>query len=120
MSERERKSRCKKFPKLDAFEFNQTCLMAYIGEERPRGPLAKPQDNLELRTFLDQKGMSIEEFEKMRNFSPEREITPPVTTSMPWLLNPALSVPSLPLPTPAMLPLLPPVIIPPGAPNAGP
>ena len=118
MSERERKSRCKKFPKLDEFEFNQTCLLAYIGEERPRGPSAKPQDNPELRTFLEQKGMSIEEFEKMRNISEEREISPgslniPPTsnmssmTNMSWLLNPPLSLPILPHVIPPVMPGVP-------------
>ena len=129
MSERERKARCKKFPKLDEFEFNQTCLLAFIGEERPRGPSAKPQDNLELRTFLDQKGMSIEEFEKMRNISEEREISPvnpniPATSNMAnmsnmsWLLNPPLSLPSLA--SPALLPHIVPPPVMPGGPTSAP
>ena len=109
ISERERKNRCKKFPKLDEFEFSQVCLLAYIGDERPRGPLAKPGDNPELRGFLEQKGMSIEEFERMRAVSEEREVEAPVEmttpSSMGWLVNPPpVSLSSLPPPSPALLP----------------
>ena len=116
MSERERKSRCKKFPKLEEFEFNHSCLLAYIGNDRPRGPLAKAGDNQELIAFLEQKGMSIQEFEEMRKVSEEREVTqsaapaPGVTNNMSWLVNPppvSLAVASPVLIAPALPPVLP-------------
>ena len=71
LTERERKIRCKKYPKLDEFEFNYTCLLAYTGDYRPRGPNMKPKESPELKVFLEQKGMNVEEFEQMRNLSEE-------------------------------------------------
>ena len=86
LSEREKKARCKKYPKLEEFEFNYTCLLAYTGDIRPRGPNLKPGESHELKTFLDQKGMSVEEFEQMRNIADddmeidtEADLQPPGT-----------------------------------------
>ena len=77
LSEREKKIKSKKYPKLDEFEFNHSCLLAYIGDSRPRGPNMKPGDSPELRQFLDGKGMSIHEFSQMKESPEPEDSTPP-------------------------------------------
>ena len=77
LSEREKKVRIKKYPKLDEFEFNHSCLLAYIGDSRPRGPNMKPDDSPELRQFLDGKGMSIQEFKQMKESPEPDDVLPP-------------------------------------------
>ena len=66
LSERERKARVKKFPKLSEFEFRHGSLLAYLGDSRPRGPNVQPEASVELREFLDVKGMTVKEFASMR------------------------------------------------------
>ena len=90
LSEREKKAKIKKYPKLDEFEFNHSCLLAYIGESRPRGPNMKPEDSPELKQFLDGKGMNIQEFSQMKESpEPDELVTstkkvdqPPVNTAL--------------------------------------
>eukprot|EP00092_Neocalanus_flemingeri_P017268 GFUD01018672.1.p1 GENE.GFUD01018672.1~~GFUD01018672.1.p1 ORF type:complete len:1604 (+),score=493.83 GFUD01018672.1:83-4894(+) len=124
LTEREKKAKTKKYPKLDEFEFNHSCILAYIGDSRPRGPNMRPGDSPELRQFLDGKGMSIQEFSQMRD-SPDPEdstpppqkspvqqpnmgpgLLPPPMMNMNWLVNPppvgGMSMP--PMYPPPMLP----------------
>ena len=103
LTEREKKNKCRKYPKLEEFEFNHTCLLAYTGHHRPRGPQLKPAESQELKTFLEQKGMSIEEFEQMRNIvnndnneNSEENIQPPGTDQV------SSSSASLPTPAPSV------------------
>ena len=73
LSERERKARVKKFPKLSEFDFRHGCLLAYLGDSRPRGPNVQPESSVELREFLDVKGMTVGEFADMRGGQDEVE-----------------------------------------------
>ena len=52
LTEREKKTRCKKYPKLEEFEFNYTCLLAFTGDIRPRGPNVRPGESQQLKMFL--------------------------------------------------------------------
>ena len=73
LSERERKARVKKFPKLSEFDFRHGSLLAYLGDSRPRGPNVQPEASVELREFLDVKGMSVKEFASMRGGQDESQ-----------------------------------------------
>ena len=77
LSERERKARVKKFPKLSEFEFRHGSLLAYLGDSRPRGPNIQPEASVELREFLDSKGMNVQEFSNMRGGQDDVQETDP-------------------------------------------
>ena len=121
LSEREKKARCKKYPKLEEFEFNYTCLLAYTGEIRPRGPNMRPAESQELRMFLEQKGMSIQEFEEMRNISDDNfDLEGPEQSQSDDTEPPGTGVTPLPAPvTAAAYPAvsLPPASLPAAAPT---
>ena len=85
-SERERRTRVKRFPKLAEFEVRHGSLLAFLGDERPRGPNTRSEASVELRTFLDTKGITVPEFVAMRGGEEdtvvgEKETVPPATTA---------------------------------------
>ena len=51
---------------MSEFEFRHGSLLAYLGDSRPRGPNVQPEASVELREFLDVKGMTVKEFASMR------------------------------------------------------
>ena len=117
LSEREKKARCKKYPKLEEFEFNYTCLLAYTGEIRPRGPNMRPAESQELKMFLEQKGMSIQEFEEMRNITDDN-VDLEAPTQSDDTEPPGTGVTPLPAPVTATAAAYPAVTLPPATPTA--
>jgi hypothetical protein len=107
LSERERKVKAKKFPKLAEFEFRPGSLLAYLGDSRPRGPNTRPEASVELRQFLEGKGMSVDEFAAMRGGQDElpcgepegKESSPAVPGTAPDMF------PNFPMPMPMPMPM---------------
>ena len=73
LSERDKKAKFKKYPKLEEFEIAHSCLLAYIGSERPTEPRLAPDESEELARLLEGKGMSVAEFARMRGGSTETD-----------------------------------------------